>query len=134
MCSSSTMWALLDTRMTRQGETVDDLLKRYVEAARIHGAATLAGDSARANAAHDEVAEIYRGFRARGREDQRRLLVLLDHPDPSVVAWAGAHALEFAPAEGEPALVALAQQDRGVLGFTSEMTLEEWRAGRLQFP
>jgi hypothetical protein len=62
------------------------------------------------------------------------LLVLLEHPDASVAGWAGAHALEFTPDEGEPALVALTERDDGLIGFGAEITLEEWRAGRLSFP
>ena len=78
------------------------------------------------------VAATYR--RLRGSGEQRQLLPLLNHDDPAVVAWAGAHALEFAPLEGERALTALAERDGGVIGFGAEMTLAEWRRGNLRFP
>jgi hypothetical protein len=103
-----------------------------VEAASAHGHATAFGDSKRANRAHDVIAATYRSLRARG--EQRQLLALLSHEDPAVVAWAGTHALEFAPVEGEQALTALAERDQSLIGFGAEITLEEWRRGKLTFP
>ena len=61
------------------------------------------------------------------------LLALLDHPDTSVRAWAAAHALEFAPAEGEPVLEEIAS-GADILAFNAEMTLTVWREGELRFP
>lgn len=85
-----------------------------------------------ANKAHDVIAAIYRELRAEGT--QRALLPLLRHPNPAVVVWAGAHALEFAPRAGERALEDLATQDHGIAGFAAEQTLTVWREGRLLFP
>lgn len=83
------------------------------------------------NANHDIVADVYRELRRRGSESI--LLALLDNPDAGVRAWAASHALEFAPDQGEPVLKALAS-DEGLLGFSAEMTLREWRKGTLSFP
>jgi len=47
--------------------------------------------------------------------------------------WAAAHALEFSPRDGEPVLVAIARLSEPI-GFSAEMTLKEWRKGRLEFP
>ena len=85
-----------------------------------------------ANKAHDVVAAIYRELREQGTE--RALLPLLRHPDPAVVVWAGSHALEFAPRNGERALEDLARQDHGIVGFAALQTLAVWREGRLSFP
>ena len=41
--------------------------------------------------------------------------------------------LEFAPEQSEPVLARLAESP-GLLGFGAQMTLREWRAGRLRFP
>jgi len=76
-------------------------IQKYAEAASAHGQATAAGDSKRANQAHDVIAAIYRRLREDG--EQRQLLPLLSSGDPAVVGWAGTHALEFAPDEGERA-------------------------------
>jgi len=110
----------------------ESLIRTYAEAASVHGQATAAGDSNRANQAHDVLAGVYRHLREQGQ--RRQLLPLLDHADPGIVAWAGAHALEFAPREGERALTKLARRDEGLIGFGARMTLSEWRDGKLTFP
>jgi hypothetical protein len=113
-------------------DSLDAVIQEYVEAASAHGQATAAGDSTTANHAHDVLAAIYRRLREDGT--QRQLLHLLNHRDPAVVAWVGAHALEFAPAESERVLTDLARRDSSIIGFTAQMTLSEWRDGKLSFP
>jgi hypothetical protein len=115
--------------------TTDELVGKYRDAARAHGAAELTRKAVRAaNREAHTIAAVYRELR---RRDARSvLLVLLDDPDPGVRGWAGAHALEFAPSQGEPVLEALVEEDSEPLGngFDAMMTLKEWRAGRLRFP
>lgn len=108
----------------------DELVARYARAARRHGHATLE-ETHVGNSDADEIAAIYRELRTRGK--QATLLALLDVNEPSVQVWVAAHALEFAPEEGEPVLARLAK-DESVLGFTAKVTLDEWRDGRLRFP
>jgi hypothetical protein len=114
--------------------TTESLLQEYVREAARHGEATEGADKRSANAAADAVAAIYRELRRRGPEAQSTLLVLLDHPDPGVRSWAGAHALEFAPDEGLPVLEQLARENKGLIGFGAETTIEVWRSGELVFP
>lgn len=109
------------------------LVEQYVRAASVHGRATDDGDSNAANRAHDQVAQAYSEIRRRGERMQEALLPLLDHPDPGVRTWAGAHALEFAPKKGERTLRKLVKEG-GLIGFSAEMTLETWKAGTLHFP
>jgi hypothetical protein len=112
--------------------TIDQLVARYEVASKAHGEKTMTGTPS-SDPDADTVAAVYRELRRRG--NGRALLVLLDSPDAGVRVWAGAHSLEFAPAEGEPVLVALAEEtDAGLIGFSAETTLREWRAGRLNFP
>ncbi len=112
--------------------TTDQLVARYVAGAKAHGESTMTGDPLQGSDA-DVVASVYRELRR--RESESVLLVLLDSPDAGVRSWSAAHALEFAPAEGEPVLTALAEaRDSGLIGFSAEMTLQEWREGRLRFP
>lgn len=61
------------------------------------------------------------------------MLPLLASDDRGVRAWAGAHALEFAPGEAEPVLLQLGET-QDLIGFGADITLREWRAGRLRFP
>jgi hypothetical protein len=110
-----------------------DLVSAYAEAAAEQGQASEKGNHKRANPKAEEIAAIYRELRERGRDAQLALLPLLEHPDPFVRGWTAAHALEFAPVEGERALLALVELP-GVPGLNASMTLREWRQGTLRFP
>jgi hypothetical protein len=114
-------------------KTDAELVLDYADAAIDHGRSTTT-DAERANASADTIATIYRELRRRGPESQAALLTLLDHLNPSVRSWAAAHALEFAPPRGEPVLEKLARGPHGVVRLDAEMTLQEWRKGRLRFP
>ena len=81
------------------------------------------------NRMFDLLVAIDRELRARGIEAQRQLLRLLDDPDPGTRCWAAASVLEFAPGEGERVLTELAKPPNGLVGFSAERTLEQWRAG-----
>ena len=111
----------------------EELIETYRVAAIEHRKATDSGDFKVGNLAHDRLAGAYRTLRSRGSASQAKLLALLDDKDIGVRGWVGAHALEFAPDVGEPVLIALATE-AGFEGFDAEMTLKEWRAGRLRFP
>jgi hypothetical protein len=105
----------------------------YREAAVQHGTATENGDYRTANRRHDLIAGVYRELRRRGDDAQRELLPLLNDIDERVRAWAAAHALEFAPDQGEPVLKRLATKS-GAIGLNAQMTLEQWSKGALTFP
>lgn len=120
------------TRMEK--DSVDVVVNKYVAAAIAHGQATEAGNHKKANREADQLAESYRDLRSRGLDSQQALLPLLNHDNPNVRLWAGSHALEFAPAEGERVLVALQVVPGSLVGFSAKMTLQQWRAGALAFP
>jgi hypothetical protein len=113
--------------------SVEVLTEWYVDAAATHRRATAAGDHHAANVAHDALAVIHRGLRARGLIGERALLFLLHHADDAVRCWAASHALEFAPEKAEATLTRLAAA-KGPVAFTAKMVLREWRAGNLSFP
>jgi hypothetical protein len=115
-------------------EDVASLVKRYTESSAAHGRATEAGDHTAANLAYDALAEVYRQLRRRGADAQRALIPLLEHPDVGVRAWAGAHALEFSPEQGERVLMRLAEIPRSLISLSAEMTLRQWHDGKLRFP
>ncbi|WP_394841148.1 DUF2019 domain-containing protein [Pendulispora brunnea] len=112
-------------------ETIEELLIRYQEAASKHGTATRSGASEEANEAHDLIAATYAEIRRRG--EQRKLLPLLTDSDVGIRLWAAAHALEFAPEDGERVLQAIETGQHRLLSFSAKVTLQEWRAGRLKF-
>ncbi|QRK06782.1 DUF2019 domain-containing protein [Archangium violaceum] len=84
------------------------------------------------NRLFDLLVAIHRELRVRGIEAQRQLLVLLDDPDLGTRCWAATAVMEFAPTEGEWVLVDLARNAGGVVGFSAEWTLKEWKAGTLK--
>lgn len=112
---------------------VDELLVMYANAAVAHGQATIKGDFRNGNPQADIIFAIYRELRARGESAQHSLLSLIGHSDSSVRCWVAAHAMEFAPDRGQPVLEALSQE-QGLIAFTAEMTLEQWKKGKLKFP
>lgn len=108
------------------------LVTEYALAAAAHGEATRAGDSARSNRSYNELAAIYRSLRERGEREQ--LLPLLESDDPAVRSWAAAHALEFSPERAVSVLNALALNPPSPESLNAQMTLQEWKRGRLRFP
>ena len=109
------------------------LLEAYRDAAKRHGEAIESGDHMAAIGSADLISEVYAELRKRGADAQRTLLKLLKDPVAGVRLWSASHALEFSPEEGEPVLHQLVSTG-SFLAFTAEITLREWRAGRLQFP
>lgn len=114
-------------------QTDEALIETYRSAASAHERASARGDYRAGNRAHDLLASAYRTLRSRGPVSQAKLLLLIRDPDVGVRTWVAAHALEFSPEIGEPVLMDLAAQP-GLVGFNAQMTLREWRAGRLRFP
>jgi hypothetical protein len=91
--------------------------------------AIYAGRPKEANRMFDLLVAIERELRARGIESQRQLLKLLDDPDPGTRCWVAGSVLEFAPGEGERVLTEIAKHVDGLVGFSAERTLQEWKAG-----
>ena len=115
-------------------ESVDALVKRYAEAAAEHGRATEAGNYKEANRAYKVIAAVYMELRRRGREAQLALLPLLEAPEPGIRAWVGTHALEFSPADGERVLSHMENTPRSLVSLSAQITLRQWREGKLRFP
>ena len=109
-----------------------ELAKAYEQAAEGYGQ-TIATDPDKANRFADVLARIYGEMRRRGVQGQSALLTLLHDRRPHVRYWAAVHALEFAPALGEPVLVEL-EKEGGVAGFNARYMLSEWRDGKLKLP
>jgi hypothetical protein len=93
-----------------------------------------AGKPKEANHMYDLLVAIRGELRARGIEAQRQLLKLLDDPDPGTRCWAAGSVLDFAPNEGERVLTEIAKHVDGLVGFSAERTLEQWKAGTFNPP
>jgi hypothetical protein len=91
-----------------------------------------AGKPKDGNRMFDLLVAIHRELRSRGLDAQRHLLRLLDDPDLGTRCWAATAVLEFSPGEGERVLADLAKHAEGLVGFSAEWALEEWKAGTLK--
>ena len=104
----------------------------FVEAARDHGRATLAGTSREANLAYDIAVGALRELRKADDEGVSVLLAHLQDEDLSVVSWSALYLLPYQETQATEALERVTQSGQPRIGFAAEMTLREWRAGRLK--
>jgi hypothetical protein len=114
-----------------QRASIEELVQEYEQAAVAYGQALAAADHRSANRAHDRIVSAYRELR--GRAAASHLLPLLKSEDENVRSCVAAHALEFAPEQGEPVLLELTARP-GRLRTRAEYTLKSWQEGTLKFP
>lgn len=114
-----------------QAASIEKLVEEYEQAAIAYEQAILDANSRAANRASNRIIGAYRELRSRG--EASHLLPLLTSKDESVSSCAAAHALEFAPEQGEPVLQRLASRS-GLNRTRAEYTLKAWREGTLKFP
>jgi hypothetical protein len=120
----------MKTRNIR-GVSIEELVQEYEQSAIAYGQALNAADHRAANRAADRIIEAYRELRNRAAASH--LLPLLRSKDDYVRSFVAAHALEFAPEQGEPVLQELAARP-GLRRTPAEYTLKAWREGTLKFP
>jgi HEAT repeat protein len=109
------------------------LVDAFAEAAEKRGAALANGSPDIANREFDRCVEIYRSLKRTGLAATDALLALLERKNLDVRLAAASLLLEFHPERAETVLRDLSTE-RGLVGFTAQMTLEEWSAGRMSFP
>lgn len=106
---------------------------RFLAAAIEWGRAQSEGDTRRANKVHDrDLIPALREVAITGGEEIESVVELADHVNPSVGLWAATFALRYETARGEAALTRLTHLPSLSIGFSAEVTLKEWRAGRLE--
>jgi hypothetical protein len=111
---------------------VIDPERQFIESARQHGFYTHEGNPRATNKAHDRVVAAREGLRARPDKGRQFLSACLADDDPAVATWAAFYLLPFRDAEAIETLERVARSDVGPVAFDAEMTLKEWRAGRLK--
>jgi hypothetical protein len=111
--------------------SIGELVQEYEQAAVAYEQALDAADHRAANRAADRIAGAYRELRSRAATTH--LLPLLKRADENVRSFVAAHALEFAPEQGEPVLQELASRP-GRRRTPAEYALKAWREGKLKFP
>ncbi len=104
---------------------------RFVEAAIRHGELRSGAD---ANRAFDKIVSAYFEIRAEPDAGRSAFAMLAQHGDPSVARWAASFLLYDDPATARDVLERIARTEANLIGFSAEMTLSEWDAGRLTRP
>jgi len=108
-------------------------LEKYVQAAIGFGQASDQHDSERANLWHDEIYEAYYLLATDMQMGVSMLQPLLQHDDYYVRLWASTHLLDVQPLEAQRVLQELSREP-GLRGLTAQLTLEQWKEGKLRFP
>lgn len=108
---------------------IQELISRYVKAARAHGEATESGDHERANREHDKLTTAINELTACGGTDDMAFVALLHDSDPHVRCWVASHLLR---SKTGPALQTLREvaDSGGVAGFNAKMVVQEWMKQR----
>ena len=105
---------------------------RFVEGAREHGLYTVEGDAPATNRAYKKIILALKELRETPDRGESFLASLLQSEDLSVVTWAALYLLPSNPEEAVKALQKVASEGKSLIAFDAEMTLKEWRAGRLK--
>jgi len=106
--------------------------EEFIAAAMDHALGTETGDFRITNKAYDRILAAREQLRVLPDGGRGCLREMLSNPEPGVRLWSACYLLPTDPVEAESTLVSLAQE-KGLVGFDAEMTLKEWRAGRLTF-
>jgi hypothetical protein len=120
------------TKSKNNSAEMATLLSRYRESAKLHGEATECGDHKKANQAAEQIAAAYRALRSFGADAQQQIGFLMGDPHPGVRLWSASHSLVLSNSQAQVVLAKLAEAN-SLIGMSADMTLKEWRAGRLRF-
>lgn len=108
-------------------QAIEDLLADYRQGAE----GTSASDPKVANMWYDKMHVCYKQLRDLP-EGRAAIISCLDDPSPHIRCAAGAHCLQWEPLKAQITLERL-RDSKGPCAFTAEITLEEYRKGKLSF-
>ena len=111
--------------------SVSQLEVSYRTAALAHAEAIAAGRHRVANRNYDAITAIARELRSRSHEGSQALERMLDDSAIPVRVWAATHSLDTCANVAERVLLEVAGGPPSPTTLIAEMTLREWRAGRL---
>lgn len=89
-------------------------------------------DTEKQNQAAQRVHACYKALRETD-EGKAGIIALMSDPSPHVRCWAAAHSLQWMPETAQEVLESLRAENVFPCSFDAEMTLEEYRKGRLSF-
>ena len=105
------------------------LIERFCTAAAQHADATESGEYKRGNKAYAHIGDALRQLNA--QQSIQLLKPLLQSPNLGIRVWTASCLLHQNDPEAEAALQEVANLE-GIQAFNAQMTLREWRAGRMQ--
>lgn len=116
---------------------IESIVDKYIQYSEAHRKFLQNGDHNRANLAYKSLTRLYQKMENDRSIAETALQTLLNYPSPAVNLWAASHAigLNIQTEIAAKILAEIAQNDpKGLLGFSAEMTLKEWkRKGKLTF-
>lgn len=110
---------------------IDDLIKRYRDAAVAHSEGTQSGNSQKTNRAYDIVTETLREMTKSGCDD--RLFSLYEDENVSVQVWAAVHTLELNEKKALLKLQCIVDKGIPILSMGARYSIQEWKNGKLRF-
>lgn len=114
---------------------MDDALKeQFRRAAIVHGEGTETGDYEKSNKAYDRTVALVKEMRLLSDRGRALLTSLLSDSDAAVRSSAACYLLPLDERMAIPVLEEVARSTLPLVGFSAEMVLREWRAGRLKIP
>ena len=109
----------------------ENLIKEYILGAEEHGKGTESGDHKRANLGYSRLNDSYKKLKEQD-PNLCALEPLLNNSDKSVRSWAASHLLLVNSEVALPILEKISQE-KGTVAFSAEMTIKQWREGKLNF-
>ena len=105
-------------------------IKKLADLCIEQGKAEALGDYKRNNMLYLKIEKIYVALKASQRMNE--LVELYTHENPYVRLTAATYTLTICPQQAEKVLKDLMPIKKSLVGFTAEMTLQEWRKGNLK--
>jgi hypothetical protein len=112
---------------------LNELLSEYISYAEQHGEAIAEGNYKIANKSHDKLLKTLMAIRQYKTEGCNALLKLTDHEKDAVRGWAAIHSLKYDTEKSEKVLEEITKK-KGIISFSAEMALKEWKKGTLEIP
>ena len=104
-------------------------LDNFINACIAKGKAEQTGDTDADKFHYDVIGSVYNLLKNNNRLTD--LVELLEHEDPYVRLWAAYYCLRVTPSKAEETLKTLSKEKGVIVGFSAQITLDEWRKGTL---
>jgi HEAT repeat protein len=111
-----------------------NLVLEFQSAAADHGAGKVGGNADATNEAFDRMIAVVKELRKHDDKGRAILMSCLQSDDPAVRSAAATYLLPLDEPRAVAVLEDVARVREPLIGFSAEMVLREWKAGRLVLP